>query len=226
MQGAFYQVVGIVDWTLLVGQRTSISDLDMMVPSGRVPVQDQRFYPVIEVRVDPQIPARRARELVNNVISRNDPQRGLQYFIRSLDQSVERNREFNEKILGGLLGIAAISLLVGGIGIANVMVTSVTERTREVGIRKALGARRIDILAQFIIESCALCVIGGLAAVVTGALGISVVPAFIPLATPLILPAGPVAGCLALTLAIGIIAGGYPASRAAGLTPAEALRYE
>jgi putative ABC transport system permease protein len=226
IQGVAYQILGVVEWNTAVGQRTSIPDVDVLLPAGRMSAGNSAFISNLEVLVDPKILPAQALRLVKDSISHGDSQREAQYFVRSLDQMVERNRAFNDRILAGLLGIAAISLLVGGIGVANVMVTSVTERTREVGIRKALGARRIDILAQFMIESSVLCGTGGLLAVLTGALGINLVPTLFQLSTPLIIPFLPVFACFVLTLFIGLLAGGYPASRAASLSPAEALRYE
>jgi putative ABC transport system permease protein len=226
IQGRAFDVIGIVDWTLPVSQRTSFPEVDVLVPAGSLVMGYSKTYATLEVRVDPKMSSRRALDLVKGVVSRGDVQREALYFVRSLAQGVERNKSFNEKILAGLLGIAAISLLVGGIGIANVMITSVTERTKEVGIRKALGAKRLDILAQFTVESCVLCVMGGGAAVATGALGVFLLPHFMKIPFTPVLPLAPVAGCLALTLLIGAIAGSYPASRAASLSAADALRYE
>jgi putative ABC transport system permease protein len=128
--------------------------------------------------------------------------------------------------------VAAISLLVGSIGVLNIMLVSVTERTREIGIRKAIGATRRAILQQFLIESIVLAGIGGIIGIVVG-VGLSVLAASI---TPVL---GPTFGSFAPTvslpsvvlsfgvsLAIGVIAGGYPANRAARLRPIEALRYQ
>ncbi len=126
-------------------------------------------------------------------------------------------------------GIAAISLLVGGIGIMNIMLVSVSERTREIGLRKALGARRMDILLQFLTESAVLSLVGGLLGIGLG-WTISYVVGRIAQAnaTP-INPAIGIDTILLATLfstAIGLFFGLYPANRAAGLEPVEALRYE
>jgi putative ABC transport system permease protein len=125
-----------------------------------------------------------------------------------------------------LLGsIAAISLLVGGIGIMNIMLVSVTERTREVGLRKAVGAKHGDILLQFLAEAIVLSVLGGLIGVALGIGGAQVITPLLGYSQALVTPQS-VALALAVSLGIGIFFGLYPANRAAGLNPIDALRYE
>ncbi len=121
--------------------------------------------------------------------------------------------------------IAGISLLVGGIGIMNIMLVTVTERTREIGLRKAVGARRVDILLQFLIESVVLTVVGGLVGIGLGVLASVIGTRYIPDLTLIVTPE---AILLATTVstAIGLFFGIYPASRAASLNPIDALRYE
>ncbi len=122
------------------------------------------------------------------------------------------------------VGIGAISLLVGGIGIMNIMLVAVTERTREIGIRKAIGARKVDVMWQFLVESVVISAVGGLIGIMAGfALGqliesISPIPASI---SPTAIAIG-----LGFSSAVGIFFGLYPASKAARLDPIEALRYE
>lgn len=121
-------------------------------------------------------------------------------------------------------GIAAISLLVGGIGVMNILLVSVTERTREIGIRKALGATNKDIRLQFIIESIIICIIGGVIGILLGtALGYG---ASILLKSKTLPSIGSIIVAVGFSMAIGIFFGYYPANKAAKLDPIDALRYE
>ena len=122
------------------------------------------------------------------------------------------------------IGVAAISLFVGGIVIMNIMLVSVTERTREIGIRKALGARRRDILTQFLVESTTLSLAGGLLGIFLGGSLALLVGAFSPL--PAALSVTAVVLGVFMSTAVGVFFGSYPAARAARLDPIEALRYE
>jgi ABC-type antimicrobial peptide transport system permease subunit len=124
-----------------------------------------------------------------------------------------------------LLGsIASVSLIVGGIGIMNIMLVSVTERTREIGIRMSIGARRRDILLQFLLESIMLSVLGGLIGVVLGITSSSLISAFA--GWPVLVSPGAVGVAFAFSAAVGMFFGFYPARKAAALSPIEALRYE
>ncbi len=137
--------------------------------------------------------------------------------------SVRQASTQSTKVFTTLLGaVAAISLLVGGIGVMNIMLVSVTERTREIGIRKAVGARRSDILSQFLIEAVLVSVFGGLVGVLVGIVGSQF----------RIVGVTPVIALYSIFLAFGaavfcgLFFGTYPAARAAGMRPVEALRYE
>ncbi|MFA7077958.1 MAG: ABC transporter permease [Syntrophomonas sp.] len=124
-------------------------------------------------------------------------------------------------VFGALAGIA---LLVGGIGIMNIMLVSVTERTREIGVRVALGARRRDILMQFLVESATISALGGSIGMMLG-VGIGAIISLV-LKTPIIVSFGTMLAAFGFSSAIGIIFGLYPANRAAKLDPIDALRYE
>ena len=133
-----------------------------------------------------------------------------------------------DSLMGGLSmavgGIAAISLLVGGIGIMNIMLVSVTERTREIGIRKALGARTRDVLIQFLTESAILSALGGIIGVL---LAVSLVTAGgAALGLPVVIKPGIILLAVSFSAVVGIFFGIYPASKAAKADPIDALRYE
>jgi len=133
--------------------------------------------------------------------------------------------EQSSKAMSLLLGaVASISLIVGGIGIMNIMLVSVTERTREIGIRMAIGARRNDILLQFMTEAVLLTMIGGLVGICLGAVGATVVSRI--LSWPTLISIESITIAFFFSGAVGIFFGFYPARKAAGLNPIDALRYE
>ena len=135
------------------------------------------------------------------------------------------------QILGGVTAvvgaIVGVALVVGGIGIMNIMLVSVTERTREIGIRKAVGARRKDVLVQFLIEAVALALVGGVLGILlgygVGAAAVKMIPGDLP---PAHVPLWAVGLAFGFCSLVGVGFGIYPASKAARLDPIEALRYE
>ena len=153
-----------------------------------------------------------------------DPDEDGDFTVLSQADMLEMATAVTDVLTIFLGAIAAISLLVGGIGIMNIMLVSVTERTREIGIRKAVGARKVDILVQFLLEAVMLSIIGGLIGVLLGA-GIAWLVEATGLINSVVTP-GSVFMAVGFSLAGGLFFGMYPANRAAGLNPIEALRYE
>ncbi len=127
-------------------------------------------------------------------------------------------------LTGGLAGIATISLVVGGIGIMNIMLVTVTERTREIGLLKAIGAKRNDILTQFLIEAVVLTISGGLIGIVVGISFTFIITRFAPI--PFIVDPVSILLAVGVSTIVGVVFGIYPAQRAARLSPIDALRYE
>ncbi|HEX6178740.1 MAG TPA: ABC transporter permease [Thermoanaerobaculia bacterium] len=137
-----------------------------------------------------------------------------------LEQQRQTQRIFNI-VMGS---IAGISLLVGGIGIMNIMLASVLERTREIGVRRAIGAKRADIRAQFVIESFAISLIGGISGIIIGIVLARLVAAYA--GWPTVITFWSLALSTGVSITVGLVSGIYPANRAAELNPIEALRYE
>ncbi len=158
---------------------------------------------------------------LNRYYRNNDDYRVTSMSMESVIESVD---SMMRKLSIAISVIAAISLLVGGIGVMNIMLVSVTERTREIGTRKALGATNGDIREQFVVESIIICLVGGIIGILLGTLlgyvGSSLLDA------PSLPSAGSIALAVGFSLAVGVFFGYYPANKAAKLDPIEALRYE
>ena len=195
------------------------------------------------------IPVRTAQELFDidglfeillSVRNTNDLESGKELATSLLKRAHNRNEDFTitnqAAILSSLYtildtltyvlgGIAAISLLVGGIGIMNIMLVTVKERTNEIGIRKAVGARNRDILLQFLFESIALAIAGGIAGILAGVAGAWALKLLFP-KLPVSIPAWSILLSFTFSAFVGVFFGVYPAKKAASLNPIEALRYE
>jgi ABC-type antimicrobial peptide transport system permease subunit len=146
------------------------------------------------------------------------------FSVRNLSQ-IQNAAEGSSRVMALLLAsVASISLLVGGIGIMNILLVSVTERTREIGLRMAIGARRVDVLLQFLAEAIIISVAGGLVGIIVGVATSRVVSAVAGWPTQISVIA--IAGGFAFSAAVGVFFGYYPARKASRLDPIEALRYE
>jgi len=160
---------------------------------------------------------------------RHDVLEGEEDFtVTTQEEMLDASTEITDTLTLFLGGIAAISLVVGGIGIMNIMLVSVTERTREIGIRKAVGARRQDILIQFLMESAVISLTGGVVGILIGWL-VSRLVGVVQLSESTITPVVGLDTVLLATLfsmAVGVFSGVYPATRAAALNPIDALHYE
>ena len=146
--------------------------------------------------------------------------------VEAADSFVKQFEQVTGTATAVVAGVVSISLLVGGIGIMNIMLVSVTERTREIGILKALGATRRDILVQFLLEAGLLALLGGLIGIALGYGAGTLVSSMIPNFPPAQVPLWVVAAAAGFSALVGVVFGIMPASKAAGLDPIEALRYE
>lgn len=182
---------------------------------------------VLYVRAQPGLreACRTQVEAILRVLRQLPPDAENDFNLSTADQIIAAFDSVSARIGLATVGLAAVSLLIGAIGVANVMFISVTERTREIGLRRAIGARRAEVLWQFLLEAAMLAGLGGMAGVAAaGMLGLALtllLPGYSALP-----PAWAVVAGVTSSIVVGLAAGFWPARRAAALDPAEALRYE
>lgn len=158
------------------------------------------------------------------VIRKVPPGEDDDFEIASNDSMIQQFKKFTQSVRIGVAIVSSISLVAAGIGIMNIMLVSVTERTREIGIRRAIGAKKRNIMAQFILEAIVLCEVGGAVGVILGVLGGNLLAVFMKL--PPVIPVDSVILGLVICSVVGIVFGTYPAWKAANLDPIDSLRYE
>ncbi|HEX4826246.1 MAG TPA: ABC transporter permease [Candidatus Polarisedimenticolaceae bacterium] len=230
VDGMHYLVIGVL---ARKGEQFGWSpDNKVVLPFGTF--KRQFPYRVLEDGVNLSVVPRRTEDLqlvVDKCISVLRQRRKVpfnkpnDFGVSTPDQLIGQFKQITGGITGAMVFIAGLSLLIGGVGVMNIMLVSVTERTREIGVRKALGALRRDIVGQFLTEAVTLSCLGGLIGVAIGIgiasfikANVSALPAEIPLWSPIV--------GLAVSMGVGIFFGAYPAVKASRLDPIESLRYE
>jgi putative ABC transport system permease protein len=226
VDGRRFRVIGVVQkmGKFLFFDRDNM----ILVPLGAVQKRDPRFnFLVADLKPVGPEKLEAAIEQTREALRRSRKLKYLEkdnFGIFSQDTFTDLYRQVTGGIYVVMIAISSIGLLVGGVGVMNIMLVSVTERTREIGVRKALGARRRDILWQFLTEAMTLTAVGGILGILIGALAAFLINAFSPF--PAVIQTTWVLVALFVSLAVGLTFGLWPAAKASRLDPIEALRYE
>ena len=227
IRGINFDVVGVFKAKGTTGWRNPDDDILIPLSTAQYRVTGNEFLENISAKVSADSSVELAMLDIERILRRSHailPGKDNDVTIFNRKQFLDSRQEANKIFAYLLAGIAGISLLVGGIGIMNIMLVTVTERTREIGIRKALGATRTNILLQFLIESMTLCIIGGGLGIALGSGTAFLAAKFAGWQT--VVTTSSVLMAFAFSAAVGLFFGIMPAQRAARLDPIDALRYE
>lgn len=222
-----FEVIGVLEKKGSTGWRNPDDDIWIPLSTAQFRVTGDDKVETISAKVAPGARTELAMVDIERVLRREHgilPGKDNDFAINDRKQFFDARQEATEVFTYLLAGIAGVSLLVGGIGIMNIMLVTVTERTREIGIRKALGATRGNILLQFLVESMTLCLIGGALGLALGTGAAIFVAKFAGWQT--VVTSSSVLTAFLFSAAVGLFFGIMPARRAAGLDPIDALRYE
>ena len=228
IRGIPFEIVGVLSEKGATGGFSN-PDEQVIIPlqTARYRILGSKRLRSLAVQVDDNVPIQQGMVDLERVLRREHhirPGGENDFTIRNQQDVLATQQQATQVFTSLLASVAAVSLVVGGIGIMNIMLVSVTERTREIGVRKALGATRTTILLQFLIEALALCLVGGVLGVLLGAGATIALSRFLQWNT-LISPFS-VAIAFGFSAVIGLFFGIWPARRAARLDPIVALRYE
>ena len=222
-----FEIIGVLEAKGGSGWRNPDDDVWIPLSTAQFRVTGNEFVQTISALVTESSSTEIAMLEIERVLRREHgilPGRDNDFAIMNRRQFAESRQEATEVFSYLLAGIAGVSLVVGGIGIMNIMLVTVTERTREIGVRKALGATRGNILLQFLVESTILCLLGGLLGLAVGATVSALLAHYAGWQT--VVTSSSALTAFGFSAAVGMVFGIWPARRAASLDPIEALRHE
>jgi putative ABC transport system permease protein len=222
-----FEIIGVMEAKGGSGWRNPDDDIWIPLSTAQFRVTGNEFVQTISAKVSDASTVPMAMLEIERVLRREHgvlPGKDNDFAIMNRKQFAQSRQEATQVFTYLLAGIAGVSLVVGGIGIMNIMLVTVTERTREIGVRKALGATKGNILLQFLVESTILCLLGGLLGLALGAGASALLAKYAGWQTVVTSESAIMA--FGFSAAVGMIFGIWPAKRAAGLDPIEALRHE
>lgn len=221
-----FRVIGVYSKPASGMQQEAGNSFSVFTPlSIGTRITEMDKYPALEVNINKNHNVKDSMKSIINILERKHDAVGKKYYqMMTMESQMKMMNKFTGTITTFVAAIAAISLLVGGIGIMNIMLVSVTERTREIGIRKAIGAKKKDILSQFMIESIIVSGIGGIIGIIFG-IGFASIGTKL-MKVPLAVDPKVVLLAFFFSALIGVFFGIYPANKAAKLNTIDALRYE
>ena len=227
IQGHLFTVLGVAEKSKL-GSMISAADNFVLIPYGTfhkmMPWEDwHQLYIQARPGLRPM-----ALDETESILRRRrgvKPSEPTNFMLTTPDRVIQQLDSITAVLGTVIISISSVGLLVGGIGVMNIMLVSVTERTREIGVRKAIGATRRDIVLQFLFEAMTLTSVGGILGIIMAIAASYLIVALVP-AIPATIPLWAVVTGLTVSVAIGLIFGVWPARKAAMLDPIESLRYE